>query len=378
MIIKRPAARIQQGNLRLFATSLRVADLKVPDFYQIETLDSDEGSGYQRILNEGRAKRLADYLVDGHRAREAFLPTSIFLATDKLIPFDEESNTVTIDTDKIGPFNVVDGQHRIRGLILGSEKDAALDDFEIPVNIAVGLDAISQMCHFLIVNTTQRSVDKAIEQQIVARLTELIDFEKTPVLPRWIQRQVEKGEDQRALAIVRYLNSADHSPWKDRILMANREDESGSSTVSQKSLVASLKKFVLVPSNPIAAPQWDVDKQQRVLTNYWSAISDMLVDREDEVSVVFRTNGMHLFHQASPTVFLHLADKRDFKTDTIKAVLTHGFDNLPAEFLGMATPQFWHRGSTASGLNQAALRKYAQALSAAINAPKNSSEDVAL
>jgi hypothetical protein len=27
------------------------------------------------------------------------------------------------------------------------------------------------MAHFLIVNTTQRSVDKAIEQQIVARLT---------------------------------------------------------------------------------------------------------------------------------------------------------------------------------------------------------------
>ena len=50
--------------------------------------------------------------------------------------------------------------------------------FEIPVNIAVNLDDISQMCHFLMVNTTQRSVDKSIEQQIVARLTKMVGLEK--------------------------------------------------------------------------------------------------------------------------------------------------------------------------------------------------------
>jgi DGQHR domain-containing protein len=114
--LTRPAARIRQGNLIIYATSLQVRDLREPNFYKIDTLDADEGTGYQRLLNETRAKRLADYLLDGHKALEAFLPTSIFLATDKLVPFDEKSNTVRIDPDKIGAFNVVDGQHRIRGL----------------------------------------------------------------------------------------------------------------------------------------------------------------------------------------------------------------------------------------------------------------------
>jgi DGQHR domain-containing protein len=122
MELQRPAARIGQGNLVLYATSLQVRDLRQPNFYRIDTLDADEGTGYQRILNEARTKRLADYLLDGHKAREAFLPTSIFLATDKLIPFDAESNTVRVDSEKIGPFNVVDGQHRIRGLVLAAEK----------------------------------------------------------------------------------------------------------------------------------------------------------------------------------------------------------------------------------------------------------------
>ena len=374
VIIERPASRVQQGNLVLFATSLRVMDLKISNFFRIDTLDAGQGIGYQRLLNEARAKRLAEYLLDAHGALEAFLPTSVFLATDKLLPFDPATNVITIDTDKIGSFNVVDGQHRIRGLILAAEKDKEMESFEIPVNIGVGMDDISQMCHFLIVNTTQKSVDGAIEQQIVARLTEMVDFEKTPVLPRWIRRQVEKGEDHRALAIVQYLNATEGSPWKGRIIMANTENESGSSTVSQKSFVTSLKKHILVPSNPISGTTWTVDKQQKILMNYWAAISELLVDRDDEVSVVFRTNGMHLFHAASPTVFLHLANKQDFKQSTIKSLLTHGFENLPTEFLAMGQPQFWHRGDTASGMNQAALRKYAQALSAAINTQSHSGE----
>ena len=89
MIITRHASQVQQGNLRLFTTSLRVKDLRLPGFYIIDTLDAAGGIGYQRVLNETRAKRLADYLLDAHKALEAFLPTSLFLATDQVLPFDE-------------------------------------------------------------------------------------------------------------------------------------------------------------------------------------------------------------------------------------------------------------------------------------------------
>lgn len=374
MLIKRPASRIQQGNLCLFATSLRVKDLRVANFFQIETLDSGLGIGYQRVLNESRAKRLSEYLLDGHKEKEAFLPTSLFLATDKLLPFDEHTNTISIDTERVGAFNVVDGQHRIRGLILAAEKDQSMEEFEVPVNIAIGLDDVSQMCHFLIVNTTQKSVDGAVEQQIVARLTDMINFQKMPVLPRWIQRQVDRGEDQRALALVNFLNSATDSPWKGRVQMANEEDESGSSSVSQKSFVASIKRHVLVPSNPLGGPAWSADKQQKALLNYWRAIEELLVDRDDEISVVFRTNGLELFHGASAAVFLHLANRQDFKESTIVTLLKHAFENLPSEYLGMGQPAFWYRGSTASGLNRAAIRKYANALAAAINVPQTPGE----
>ncbi len=369
----RPAAQIRQGNLIIYATSLRVRDLRQANFYRIDTLDPDQGTGYQRVLNEARAKRLADYLLDGHKALEAFLPTSIFLATDKLIPFDDATNSIRIDHEKIGGFNVVDGQHRIRGLVLAAEKESALDDFEVPVNIAVNLDPISQMAHFLIVNTTQRSVDRAIEQQIVARLTELIEFEKTPVLPKWIQRQVDKGEDSRALQIVQYLNDEVDSPWYGKIRMANDED-AADATVNQKSFVTSLKKYVLTPSNPISGELWSAEKQRKVLVNYWRAIRDLLVEPGDETSVIFKTNGLHLFHSASPAIFLHLANQKDFKTETVKKLLSFGFENLPTEYIGISSPAFWKRGSSASGINQAAIRKFATALSTAIHSQPGSND----
>jgi hypothetical protein len=88
-----------------------------------------------------------------------------------------------------------------------------------------------------------------------------------------------------------------------------------------------------------------------VLANYWRAISDLLVEPGDETSVIFKTNGLHMFHSASPAIFLHLANVKDFKTETVESLMKRAFGNLPVEYIGVSTPAFWKRGSTASGLN---------------------------
>lgn len=367
--ISRPAALVRQGSLQLYATSLRVSDLKRPNFYTINKLDPDgEGPGYQRLLNEGRAKRLAQYLLDGHSEKDAFLPTSIFLATNKNIPFDPATNTITFDVNQIGPFNVVDGQHRIAGLVSAADENPDLLQFEIPVNIAINLDDISQMCHFLIVNTTQRSVDKSIEQQIVARLTKMLGLEKTPTIPRWIRRQVEKGEDARALSVANFLNADAGSPWLGKIRMAN--DEGEGAAINQKSFIGSLKKYIFSANNPLSNPVWDGNRPM-ILSNYWKAIVELLIDDQNTPSVIYKTTGVDLFHIVSATVFTHLAVKTDFKKDTVKALLQRGFANLPDESIAMSHPEWWHRGGVASGLNSAAVRKLATTLSHALNVQDN-------
>ncbi len=363
--ITRPAALVRQGSLRLYATSFQVQDLMRPNFYTISKLDPEEdGTGYQRLLNEGRAKRLAEYLIDGWEEQDAFLPTSIFLSTSKNIIFDTSTNTISFDIKDVGPFNVVDGQHRIAGLVLAAERNPDLKEFEVPVNIAVNLDDISQMCHFLIVNTTQKSVDKAVEQQIVARLTRMIDLEETPTMPRWIRRQVEKGEDARALSVANYLNTEPTSPWRGKIRMANDEDEGA--TINQKSFITSIKKNIFSANNPLSNPVWDA-KRPQILSNYWRAVVELLVDDSDTPTVIFKTNGVELFHLVSATVFTHLAARNDFKKDTIKSLFERAFANLPPEHIGVSHASWWHRGEGASGLNRGAIGKIASVLSHAMN-----------
>ena len=97
--IVRPAAQVRQGQLMLYTTSMRVKDLLQPGFYDIERLDPADShdKGYQRVLNVARAKRLASYLLAGQEQQDAFLPTSIFLATDADLEFDRSKNELRID-----------------------------------------------------------------------------------------------------------------------------------------------------------------------------------------------------------------------------------------------------------------------------------------
>lgn len=349
--IVRPAALVKQGQLTLYSTSLKVSDLLIQNFYNVDTLDPDDDNdkGYQRLLNKARAKRLADYIINGQETKDAFLPTSIFMATDKNIDFNPTNNTIEIDIETIGGFSVVDGQHRVEGLRMAAEKDTRVLDFEVPVNIAINLPKIAQMCHFLIVNTTQRSVEKGVEQRIYQRLTQALEIEDIPNLPKWISKTIDKGEDDLALKYVDFLNSDPDSPWLNKIKMANKESNEGS--INQQSFVKSIKKYVLVANNPISIQT--ADKQHKIFLNYWKAITNIL--GVEEPTVLFKYNGVELFCKFSVPFFNKMINMPDFKVSTMQSILEQAFEEVEGDYAGVGHTDFWTKASTASFLNSGAL-----------------------
>lgn len=364
MIIKRPAVKVRQGKLVYYATSFKVKHLLEQNFYRVDKLDaSDSSSGFQRVLDESRAKKLATFIEEGIDEGDVFLPTSVFLATDKVLPYDEEKNEITIAVNEIGSFNVVDGQHRIEGLKRAAANNSKILDFEISANIAVQLDDVAQMCHFLIVNTTQKSVDKSVEQHIVARLTSMVDIKDIPSLPRWIKRQVMRGEDKVALSIANYLNTEKDSPWFSKIRMANEPKDQTS--IDQKSFVNNIKMYILSSSNPLNNIP-DLEKRNLILKNYWKAIADLLTIQGQE-TVIFKTIGLEVFSIVSITVFHKLLRNGNFKVETIKDELQNAFERLPSEFHQMKHAEFWASGSGASDMNKSAARKFANELNRALN-----------
>lgn len=353
-IIIRPASLVKQGDLTLYATSLKVSDLLIKNFYSIERLDPENASekGYQRLLNKSRAKKLADYIVAGQETKDAFLPTSIFIATDKNIAFNPNNNTIEINIDEVGPFNVVDGQHRVEGLKMAAEKDPRVLEFEVSVNIAINLSEIAQMCHFLIVNTTQKSVEEGVAQRIRARLTRAMGVDDTPNLPKWIYNSVQKGEDEKALQYVDFLNNDKDSPWKNKIRMANDDNNDGS--INQKSFVKAIKKYVLVANNPVFNTEKE-DRQHRIFLNYWKAITNIL--GENEPTVLFKYNGVELFCKFCVPFFNKMVNMPDYKVPTMQTLLEHVFENVEGDGAGVGHTDFWVKSGTASGLNTGALSK---------------------
>ena len=372
LAITLPVAKVQQGDLTLFSTAIKVKTLIQEGFYSVETLDpsSSSDSGYQRLLNKARARKLADYIVRGQHRQDAFLPTSVFLATDQPLSFNAATNELTFNPNEVGPFSVVDGQHRLEGLKMAAKKDDRVLEFALPVNIAGDLPELHQMCHFLIVNTTQKSVDKAVEQRIVARLHDLVDVEDIPSLPKWIQNVVERGEVNKAVKMVDFLNEVEGSPWRGKITMAN---EPRRNAINQRSFVTAIVKYVLTANNPLEAFN-DADKERRVFLNYWKAISETIGVDEGSASVLYKYNGVELFCRFSIAFFGKLFGTRRFTVLAMKELLWDCLENVEGEFAGVGHAQWWAPGGKASGLNAAAIAQVAREMTKALHKPSMSAE----
>ncbi len=331
-----PAARVRQGALVLYTTSMKVRQLVSDGFYSVETLDPEDTNdkGFQRLLNTARAKKLADYIVKGQPSQDAFLPTSVLLATDKSIDFDDQNNTIEIDISLIGPFSVVDGQQ----------------------------PKIAQMCHFLIVNTTQKSVDKSVEQRIIARLSEALEVEDMPSLPKWILNTVERGEVDKALKYVDYLNETEDSPWFGKIRMAN--SESDEATINQRSFVKAVVKYVLTANNPLTVFK-DFEKEKKIFLNYWKAIKTNLDDGNS--GTLYKYGGVELFCKFSIPFFMKLQDRGSFTVSTMEKLLKSCLENVEGDYAGVGHPDWWATGGQAGRLNAGALNIVAQEMSKALH-----------
>lgn len=286
------------------------------------------------------------------------------MATNKNISFNPTNNTIDIDIDEVGPFIIVDGQHRVEGLKMAAEKDKRVLEFEVPVNIAINLSEIEQMCHFLIVNTTQKSVEEGVAQRIRARLTKAMGVDDTPNLPKWIFTSVQKGEDEKALSYVDYLNNDKESPWLNKVKMANDENRDGS--INQQSFVKSIKKYVLVANNPVYNTEPE-DRQHKIFLNYWKALTNII--GIDEPTVLFKYNGVDLFCRFCVPFYNRMVNMADYKVSTMQTLLEKVFENAEGDAAGVGHSDFWVKGATASGLNTSALSKINIELLKALHKP---------
>ena len=359
--VERPAVRIQQGNLTIYLTYVTPRDLFNNDFYTVEKLEPTNRVGFQRILDKKRAGRLERHLKEAMEEGYAHLPTTVFLATDKSLEFDDSAGLLSFDTDVVCPFSVVDGQHRIEGLRLASVDNESLMDFQLPTTIATGQDYAHQMYHFYIVNTTQVPVNQSLNQQITRQFTEMKDVDQLPYLPHWLGKRVDARRDARALRIVDELNGNTASPLHGRIQMANEAPRRNS--IKQSTLVNIVKGDILTAANPVEGQEaTDPDRQARIIINYMQAIDRLLVGgRDSNATTVYKSNGLIFAFGISRWVFNRIySTGADLTVDSQATCLAEGFEAMDEASAGQTSvgdPEWWMPGPFgAASLNRAGVR----------------------
>lgn len=380
-IIKRPAAMIQQGEKTLFATSFKARDFARPGFYRVNRLDPEsenpESGGFQRILQTARAKRLANYAVESwSKGRQTFLPTSVFLATEKQVQFDERRNEINFRAADVCPFDVVDGQHRIEGILRAARSEPELMNFPIPTNVAVNTSEVEQMLHFYVVNTTQRAVDPAVGMYIRARFFRMLETHSLPYIPSWINREVERGVDDEAIRIIHFLNSSEGSPLQGQIQGPNQvRSRDTHFSVSERAFATAVRKTILTANHPLAP--FSSEKRNTIFLNYWRAVERVFTNSETrDNTVVLKSTGVEFFCRLSAAAINCANWERSYRVEDFERILRSLEAHVPSDSVIMFSPEWWKSGGGASGMNRGAIEKKAAEFSrAAMDAARESRDE---
>lgn len=369
--IRKPAVKIRQGKRILFLTAFTVRDFMTDNFYTVDRLDVKKSAGMQRLLNESRIKSFGKDIISACKYEDEFLPTSVFLATQGSIGYDEDSRKLFFDPSSDGgvcPLDVVDGQHRIEGLRWAVDRDSdySLLDFPISTVIAPNMTEAERMLQFVVVNTKQERVNPGVAQHIISRFTKMHEIENMPHLPGWLERSVVRGDDDRALTITKLLNRDSDSPWHGKIQLAD-EKKTSNHTIGQHSFVSLVKNYLLARNHPLPQIAPEEEKRLAILKNFWIAVNNIFVDKEHNTkTVVFKYVGLAFFNAISAPVMNQLAAERSYTVESFEKCIRSAESHIDGDASGIMSPYYWHVGSVAGGLNSGAIAKLAKSFSDAL------------
>lgn len=141
------ASLLIQGSHRFYTLSMPSDVLAVS--CMVEPRYKDPAEGFQRALDERRAKEIAAYIDSG----VGTIPSSIVLSAqpDAELQYNRPNRTLSFNRSSRA-FLILDGQHRVYGFRLASSK------LRVPVVIYNGLSRADEARLFMDINTKQRPV----------------------------------------------------------------------------------------------------------------------------------------------------------------------------------------------------------------------------
>lgn len=144
------------GDVRAYAFMMDVKSLTTIQYVAVRGVDDEEGA-VQRVLSPIRVNAIYEYVIKGN----------IFY-TPFILNWTNSDSTITIRDNEIDiplvqrSAQVIDGQHRIAGLIRAIEKDPEIGRKVVLVIMCQNLNTEDAAKIFLNINTEQKPVQKSL------------------------------------------------------------------------------------------------------------------------------------------------------------------------------------------------------------------------
>lgn len=357
---------VQRGTLML-QTADRAEDLAVnarPDAY-----DPDTRQGYQRLPNNARMRRLADYYRRGGRWPNTLLCN--------IRPVDMERIKITIHDGQEAAFRdaratggnwiglatiewdgdmtlwIMDGQHRAGSgkILVGS--DYAFTDFPVNLTVTLGLSRDEETQEFFEVNSNQVNVPVDLAQELLTGLA------KTNPQIRDLLEESGKSWIVQGDAVYRALEGME-GPWQDRFLGANQRKRRGDGrTLTAAQFVRSLKPVLDMP----LFQRFDPDTAATIINAYWQGIATVLPEPFEDPGnyVIQKGPGAVALHRVLPQV-IEVIRSRDGRlgdpkmyAEVMEALPSVGGPDINQQQVTGAA--FWRVGSVVSGFGGDAGRR---------------------
>jgi DGQHR domain-containing protein len=350
---------VQRGTLMLQTASgaQHVATDARPDIF-----DPNTRTGYQRLPNQARMRRLAEYYRRGGKMPNPLLCNVRRVDMDRVYieihggreqrqRFEEAvahgSNWIGMATVTwTGDLTlwIMDGQHRGgSGKILLD--DLSYSDFPINLTITIGLTREEETEEFYEVNSNQVNVATDLAQELLTALAK-----ENPQI-RQILEETGKSWIVQGDAVFKALESKP-GPWQGRFLGANERKHRGDGkTLTGAQFVRSLKPVLDMP----LFQQFDPDTAATIINAYWLGICAVIAEPfgEPDNYVIQKGPGAVALHRLLPQVIEVIRSRNGrlgdptMYAEVMKDLPTVGGPNIDQQMVTGA--EFWRVGSVASG-----------------------------
>ncbi|MCX6591446.1 MAG: DGQHR domain-containing protein [Acidobacteria bacterium] len=296
--IEYPFIKIQQKNNHFFLTKLKASHLTKIAYASVRG-DSQEEGAVQRILSPRRIAGVRDFVLEG-----GDYPNCIVLnwvGRNKLKP---ASGKLSV-SEEARSAQIIDGQHRVAGLMEAIKSDKSISSIEIPVALYEGLN--TQQCAdiFLSINTEQKPVPRTLVFDLYGVASEhLID--QTAL---------------RAKDVATSLNEAEDSPYQGMIKFPGSPRMRGGIALS--TVVTALKPLVDTKGPLDQAGIKELERQTSVLINFFGALKDKYGDEWDSTdnAFLYASGFMGALQLFKNKMIDYCLRNKSFKKDTVSSAI---------------------------------------------------------